>query len=136
MAAIMTLLAQHRGFSRPPQRARRPAAREHQLPLNGVPADHGLRIATLTLAPASDRLDGDDPRWRDELHSLYVGLRRHVGAVPLLRGAGHSAPREPREPVVLVVLFSYSSTTVTNLSVCPGPRRLPATSSRRPGCRW
>ncbi|GAA0811953.1 hypothetical protein [Spirilliplanes yamanashiensis] len=77
-------------------------------------------IATLTLAPASDRLAGDDPSWRDELHLLFTELHEQVGAMPVrCRPRVDDVPATMAEPpIIITMVFRYTTDSVTHLSTC------------------
>ncbi|SNY72903.1 hypothetical protein [Paractinoplanes atraurantiacus] len=79
-------------------------------------------IATLTLAPTSDRLTGADPRWQDEVHLLFTELHEKVGALPVrCRSRADSPPAAAAaaaETFMVMLVFRDTAATVTHLSTC------------------
>lgn len=112
-AAFLTLHQQDLGVPKPPRRRRRRSADGPRQPSRS--SSSSSKIASLTLAPSSERIPASDPRWERELHALFVGLRQHLGAVPLIKPTNASADDGH---LVLVVLFRHSPAAVTSLSLC------------------
>jgi hypothetical protein len=112
-AAFLTLHQQDLGVQNPPRRRRRRSAEGRRQPSRS--SSSSSTIASLTLAPSSDRFPASDPRWEREMHALFVGLREHLGAVPLIKP---TSPPVDDGHIVLVVMFRHSPAAVTNLSQC------------------
>lgn len=119
IATSILLFDELRNPPRPARRLPPTGGRRPQVPVDSTPEQDGPKVATLTLAPASDRLPPDDPAWQLELQTLFLDLREHVGAFAIARGASPHAP-ELDEPFVLTVVFRYRPDTLTNLSACFG----------------